>query len=146
MYTKCICSQQDASESHQKTYQTWNAEQTSEKKEILYSYLHLTSTVCLALTCLPSPQVFMAAVHAGVPILLWPRKEFRELQKLPDVFPFLLSPPKLAKLPSLVQDQRNNAEKYKRPGDHLVLLWDDPERLPPNYQMAPPSTRKGTSL
>ncbi|MGW3917045.1 VMAP-C domain-containing protein [Streptomyces sp. NPDC005070] len=65
------------------------------------------------------------ALSHGIPFLLWDiedcsRPDFR------DAAEELLSPGRLADLPSRLLDLR----RHSRTGERLVLLWDDPNRQP----------------
>ncbi|MBW4586972.1 MAG: hypothetical protein KME33_17525 [Aetokthonos hydrillicola CCALA 1050] len=73
----------------------------------------------------------LSAIHsAGTPIVIWSRCEVLSL-KNPQHFDALLEQP-LHKLSGRVREQRLAADDEMHLGNHLVLLWDDPNRIPPN--------------
>jgi vWA-MoxR associated protein C-terminal domain/vWA-MoxR associated protein middle region (VMAP-M) 1 len=73
----------------------------------------------------------LKAIHsAGTPIVIWSRCEVTNL-KNPHHFDALLEKP-LQELSACVKEQRLAADHDMHLGNHLVLLWDDPNRIPPN--------------
>lgn len=73
----------------------------------------------------------LSAIHsAGTPIVIWSRCEVLSLNNARD-FDVLLEKP-LHELSARVREQRLAADSDKHLGNHLVLLWDDPNRVPPN--------------
>lgn len=73
----------------------------------------------------------LSAIHsAGTPIIIWSRCELQSL-KNPEHFEALLKKP-LQELSACVREQRLAVDNEMHLGNHLVLLWDDPNRIPPN--------------
>ncbi len=72
----------------------------------------------------------LKAIHsAGTPIVIWSRSEVQNLNN-PKNFDALITEP-LHQLTAQVKQQRWEAKSDKDLGNHLVLLWDDPNRIPP---------------
>jgi hypothetical protein len=72
----------------------------------------------------------VSAIHsAGTPIVIWSRCEVQSLSNATE-FDSLLEKP-LHELSARVREQRLAADSDKHLGHHLVLLWDDPNRIPP---------------
>ncbi|MBE9215390.1 hypothetical protein IQ247_22445 [Plectonema cf. radiosum LEGE 06105] len=94
----------------------------------------LTQKILLKVWCTLSNSErdnLLRAVHsAGTPIVLWSRCEVVNLNNYVD-FDALLKKP-LHELSARVKEQRFVADNDKHLGNHLVLLWDDPNRVPPN--------------
>lgn len=94
---------------------------------------------CIALSFLPSAShhkpIFTTMLNEGVPIILWYE---RERKSMPDNFPAWLEEllvekasrdiTKIRELPTLIRDARRTRPKESK---HLMLLWDNPYRLPP---------------
>ncbi|MBE8990211.1 hypothetical protein IQ275_24160 [Nostoc sp. LEGE 12450] len=74
----------------------------------------------------------LSAIHsAGTPIIIWSRCELNSL-KNPEHFDALLKEP-LYELSACIREQRRLASDHEMHlGNHLVLWWDDPNRIPPN--------------
>lgn len=74
----------------------------------------------------------LSAIHsAGTPIIIWSRCELNSL-KNPEHFDALLKEP-LHELSACIREQRRLASDHEMHlGNHLVLWWDDPNRIPPN--------------
>ncbi|MEJ6485298.1 hypothetical protein N0Y54_28995 [Nostoc punctiforme UO1] len=74
----------------------------------------------------------LSAIHsAGTPIIIWSRCELNSL-KNPEHFDALLKKP-LHELSACIREQRRLASDHEMHlGNHLVLWWDDPNRIPPN--------------
>ncbi|MCL4834978.1 MAG: caspase family protein [Caldilineaceae bacterium] len=106
----------------------------------IYSHYHQSAVHCLALTGTPSTQLnrptpLTELLEAGIPIALWPRQgaagppaEDNILQALQT----LLHGGTLESLPVRVQRARSLAGENDVPR-HLTLLWDDYDRIPPQY-------------
>ncbi len=118
-------------------------EQDYRNGEALFGVLNGYDIVCLAMGFVPSPpeetDILAAILEAGIPIVLWPRVPMRSLEdsfnkfkgQLKDLFQ---SPQELLNLPEWVFKQRVEAGRVgaDHHGHHLTLLWDDPNRLPPD--------------
>ncbi|HLG60874.1 MAG TPA: hypothetical protein VKY19_03010 [Ktedonosporobacter sp.] len=118
-------------------------EQDYKNREALFALLNGYNIVCLILGFVPpSPEdthIRTAISVAGVPIVLWPREKMRNLANAFNGFKaqwreFFQSPRELLNLPDWVFTQRVNAQQAgdDHHGHHLTLLWDDPNRLPPD--------------
>lgn len=101
--------------------------------------LRLEEVICLTLTCpLPSGsevqnRLFSMLLRSGTPIALWPRQCKVSLDELQQMIETLLAGDTLERLPGVVWKCRKAAWKEGGeclPGNHLTLLWDDPNRLP----------------
>lgn len=82
----------------------------------------------------------------GIPILIWSRCDLRSFKNSTDFDELMQT--KLHELPNYVKKQRVSAQKKyliakkqaleidssNHLGNHLVLLWDDPNRVPPNQK------------
>ncbi|MGB3656239.1 MAG: hypothetical protein WBA41_34195, partial [Rivularia sp. (in: cyanobacteria)] len=94
----------------------------------------LTQKILLKVCCTLSNSErdnLLRAVHsAGTPIVLWSRCEVKSLNNAID-FDTLLEKP-LHELATRVKEQRFAADRDQHLGNHLVLLWDNPNRVPPN--------------
>ncbi|MBD2616325.1 hypothetical protein H6G94_34695 [Nostoc punctiforme FACHB-252] len=86
--------------------------------------------ICCNLSNLERNGLLSAIHSAGTPIIIWSRCEVNSL-KNPEHFDALLEKP-LHELSACVRKQRLAADHEMHLGNHLVLLWDDPNRIPPN--------------
>ena len=86
--------------------------------------------VCCTLSNSERDGLLKAIHSAGTAIVLWSRCEVKSLHNAVD-FDTLLERP-LQELSARVKEQRFAADNDKHLGNHLVLLWDDPNRVPPN--------------
>jgi hypothetical protein len=86
--------------------------------------------VCCNLSNSDRDSLLKAIHSAGTPIVIWSRCEVTNL-KNPQHFDALLEKP-LQELSTCVKEQRLAADHEMHLGNHLVLLWDDPNRIPPN--------------
>jgi len=115
-------------------------EEDCENQESLYARLRNYYVICLALALippdlpLPRADILDTVLDAGIPIALWPRHCVDHLQASLDS---LLSGCDLSELPKLVWKLRLEAASKRDEGHlghRLTLLWDDPDRLPPDVQ------------
>lgn len=89
---------------------------------------------CLGLTFVPvdasqGTSLLRAIIKAGIPVALWPRSLDSTLHK---TIISLVSPANIATLPAVLRAHRKQADlEENHVGNHLTLLWDDPERLFP---------------
>jgi len=106
-------------------------------------HTHICAALAYARACGPDEDpVFEAALDAGVPVALWyrvsaARKAHRiDLEKV-------LRNRGLRDLPDVVFRQRDAAHSYGAAAEHvgrdLVLLWDNPERVPEELEWHPPA-------
>ena len=109
----------------------------------------LVDKVGLKLTCPPisplssspgasgsQPNLISALLSTAIPIAIWPRCIVSE-PTLADTIESLLNEGPLFELPECVRKKRVEAvEKQIQDhlGQHLVLLWEDPDRLPPDEE------------
>jgi len=107
----------------------------------------LAPRVCAALAyARPSgpadDPAFMAVLAAGIPVALWHRDSGRRLDPRAALEEVLRSRA-LQKLPDVVRSQRSSAGHAGASPDHagndLVLLWDDPHRIPQERAWHPPA-------
>jgi hypothetical protein len=83
-------------------------------------------------------NVFFALTKSGVPIALWPRK-VNNVNEFTQQLSKLLSCT-LEQLPQCLFKNRRELwqnENEQHTGYHLSLLWDDPDRIPPDFQNNP---------
>jgi len=109
----------------------------------------LVDKVGLKLTCPPisalssSPgasgsqsDLISALLSTAIPIAIWPRCIVSE-PTLADTIESLLNEGPLLELPEFVRKKRLEAVQKQiqdHLGQHLVLLWEDPDRLPPDEE------------
>jgi len=100
--------------------------------------------LCFVLASVPQvltelkKEVFFALTKSGVPIALWPR-QFNNKHELKQALGKLLSCT-LEQLPHCLFESRRHLwenEHEQHTGYHLSLLWDDPNRIPPELQDDP---------
>jgi len=100
--------------------------------------------LCFVLASIPhiltdiKKDVFFALTKSGVPIALWPR-HIKNRDELKQQLSKLLSCT-LEQLPQCLFKSRRNLwenENEQHTGYHLSLLWDDPDRIPPELQDDP---------
>jgi hypothetical protein len=83
-------------------------------------------------------KLLIQILRAGIPVALWPRLnevnvEYSDMlrEKVKDI---IENTPNLLKLPDTLRDMRIQAENDPTHlCNHLTLLWDDPDRVPPLY-------------
>jgi len=118
-------------------------EQDYKNREALFGVLNRYDIVCLTMGFVPSSpedtNIRAAILAAGIPIVLWPREKMKSLAGAFNRFKaqladFFQSPQELLNLPDWVFTQRVEAVEAgdDHHGHHLTLLWDDPNRLPPD--------------
>ncbi len=81
------------------------------------------------------PGSFFAAIlSSAIPIALWLRKDLESKDCLSEIDTILNC--KIDDLPEVVRKKRSEAKNPDTDiGYHLSLLWEDPYRLPPTYQL-----------
>jgi hypothetical protein len=85
-------------------------------------------------------NVVDALLEAGTPIALWVRSN-DDGEQLRSVLDSLLTQGGLPQLPAAVLHLRQRAAiepRASHPGHHLTLLWDDPNRIPPQVLLESP--------
>lgn len=107
----------------------------------IYNHYQLSNTHCLGLTEMPPPQwgvptPLTELLEAGIPIALWPRTfgadETGE-EQIHQALQALFEDGPVKTLP----DRMRRARSESTDGDltrHLVLFWDDFDRIPPAYR------------
>ncbi|MGI5499259.1 caspase family protein [Lentzea sp. CA-135723] len=89
----------------------------------------------------PIFEAVEAVLAAGVPVVLWHRPSDLHLGYQKPTEKILLGRQPCA-VPGAVKDQRFDAGRSHVPGDHpglgVVLLWDDPNRIPPTMTWRAP--------
>ena len=107
------------------------------EREILLELL--LDVVCIAFTFTPpkvadeNTHIFSTMISAGVPIAFWPRLHDEDLSELEigNVYHSFLSDCDLFKLPTEIWEKKKRKLQNEHPLlHHLVLLWDNPNRLP----------------
>jgi hypothetical protein len=116
----------------------WLAEDASEQLSRLY--VNLTgpaAPVCLCLAITPVPAkcgALLAALRAGVPVLLWCRRPAPDIRAVLSGLVGLSAVGRLKDLPRRVFHFRREAaavgEDQEHLAHHLTLLWDDADRIP----------------
>jgi hypothetical protein len=108
--------------------------------------------VCAALTydrcCSPSEDpLLLAALRAGMPVVLWHREDGRADRR--EALEQVLRGRGLRELPDVVLSQRIAAGRPLARADHaghgLVLLWDDPDRVPQDLRWTMPASEGAAS-
>jgi hypothetical protein len=112
------------------------------KRELHNALIRENSPACLGLTFTPmhnqEGKLLIQILRAGIPVALWPRLdevnvEYSDMlrEKVEDI---IENTPNLLKLPDTLRDMRIQAENDPiHLCNHLTLLWDDPDRVPPLY-------------
>lgn len=106
----------------------------------IYNHYHQSAVHCLALTDTPPSQLnrrtpLAELLEAGIPIALWPRQGAAGTpteDSIHQALHTLLHGGALESLPVRVQRARSLAGEGEIPR-HLTLLWDDYDRIPPQY-------------
>jgi hypothetical protein len=98
-----------------------------------------SGVVCVALLKSPGlkDRTVGRLLEAGIPIMLWPRKEILSEEDLFGLFNSWIEDKPLNQLPTRVWKERESA--YTKPdqiGHCLTLLWDDPTRRFPGHDDA----------
>lgn len=110
---------------------------------ILYDYREKVEKIGFIIPCLPSEEkqeaLFNAMLDASVPIALWIRKEIPEFDHITE-FTSLLQTGPLKDLPECIRKLRERAHVQRKSVDtdyayHLSILWEDPNRLPPDVMI-----------
>jgi hypothetical protein len=118
--------------------------------QTLYRTLLLSpDTTCLGLTFIPiepysKEDIFCAMLQAGIPVALWSRSHADTAHHTPDVrtkIAALVAHNAPGDLPRVVHRERQQANDHSDTahlGNHLTLLWDDPNRVPPHWLLTTP--------
>jgi len=110
---------------------------------ILYNYREKVEKIGFIIPCLPSEEkqeaLFNAMLDASVPIALWIRKAIPDFDHITE-FTELLKAGPLKDLPECIRKLRERAHVEKKAVDtdyayHLSILWEDPNRLPPDVMI-----------
>ena len=105
----------------------------NDPEKLLYE---LRDVACVGLGCAaPDITQLRKLLSAGIPIALWVRSlEGADCQpaKVAEKVRVLIQYEHIPHLPTLVHQERRQADSPTHPGNHLTLLWDDPTRIPPD--------------
>ncbi|BBC26647.1 hypothetical protein [Pseudanabaena sp. ABRG5-3] len=101
--------------------------------------MDLKAKLGIKITCVPpEPErknIFKAILKSAIPIAVWMRKDIRECDR-ESKLDCLLTSGNLETLPEYIRKEREEAYICDDPeehfGNHLVLLWEDPNRLTPD--------------
>lgn len=111
-------------------------------KELYRDLMMSDEKVCLTLTFTPTNEpddgrLLYEILFAGIPIALWPRSVEdapENSDKIRTEIERIILNKNLLELPKIIQEQRLQAiGNDVHLGNHLTLLWDDPNRLPLKY-------------
>ena len=98
----------------------------------------LKEKIGIKITCvvpeLEQKNLFKAILISAIPIAVWLRKDIRECDREPELDRILTSGD-LEMLPEYIRKEREDAyidDIEEHFGNHLVLLWEDPNRLTPD--------------
>jgi hypothetical protein len=98
----------------------------------------LKEKIGVKITCvlseLEEKSLFKAILISAIPIAVWMRKDIRECDRECEL-DRLLTSGDLEKLPEYIRKEREDAyinDIEEHFGNHLVLLWEDPNRLTPD--------------
>jgi vWA-MoxR associated protein C-terminal domain/vWA-MoxR associated protein middle region 0/Effector-associated domain 2 len=123
---------------------------TVDPGQLLSQLMDDEAVVCVVLAFPPSTgrglgyDEFAAAIHAGVPLLMWCRDE-RNATDFEEEIRQLIGEQGLTRLRELVHGHRRQAHSDEVPdhlGRHLTLLWDDADRFPEDDKLVAPETRQ----
>ncbi len=79
----------------------------------------------------PSNDILKAIDSEGIPVALWLRSESKKSEFMGD-FEAIINDCSIARIPEEIKDKRKNAYgKKNHIGNNIVLLWDNPNILPP---------------
>ena len=107
----------------------------------------LQARVCTAIAyarswTIDKDPVLQASLAAGIPVALWHRPS-SDRHRHRDALEEILRSRALQNLPDVVLSQRSSAKHADAAQDHagrdLVLLWDDPYRVPRELELHPPA-------
>jgi hypothetical protein len=98
----------------------------------------LKEKIGIKITCvvpeLEQKSLFTAILISAIPIAVWMRKDIRECDREPELDRILTSGD-LEMLPEYIRKEREDAyidDIEEHFGNHLVILWEDPNRLTPD--------------
>ena len=107
----------------------------------------LPKAICLTMTFAPATfsdtersHILSSMISAGIPVALWPKKQIDSLSEksIREAYNSLLLKCDFSALPIIIWHKRLDALKEKQRLVHyLTLLWDDPNRLPPDAKAEP---------
>jgi hypothetical protein len=101
--------------------------------------MDLKAKLGIKITCIPPElerkNIIKAILKSAIPIAVWMRKDIRECDR-ESKLDCLLTSGNLETLPEYIRKEREEAYICDDPeehfGNHLVLLWEDPNRLTPD--------------
>ncbi len=98
--------------------------------------LELDETVGIKLDRASNQAEFFEKIYLkALPIALWSRRDLQTISCQNEINRILNSEAvqsSFYQLPQEVKNERNNAVGKEHIGHHICLLWDDPNRIPPN--------------
>jgi hypothetical protein len=87
--------------------------------------------LCIALALSVDPKLLMKSIEAGTPAAVWVRRA-GDAADLRAKLAGLLSD-RLGDLPARIYEERQKMHEARHPlTDHLAVLWDDFDRIPPD--------------
>lgn len=117
--------------------------QASDYSETFYDKLAKLNLFFLGLTLIPPPDSDLEAseilgpmLDAGTPIALWLRHHEDDMTRVQKEIEELIYKNCLDSIPSLIYEKRSKLwdETESSVWKSVTLLWDDPDRLPPDVQ------------
>lgn len=78
-------------------------------------------------------NIILSLIDAGIPVAVWGRNHLHDNQIYETKLRELLANYTLGDLRSIIHEERNN--NATKISNHFALFWDDPTRLPPNYDL-----------
>lgn len=95
-----------------------------------------TTSVVMAFDPVNTPtnkDILPCLLQTGIPVALWLRQNCQQSQDVKEHIQAIVSCQNLRCLPEIIYQKRQEAIDEMEVGNHLTLLWDDPERIPPKY-------------
>lgn len=117
--------------------------QASDYTGAFYDKLAQLNLFFLGLTLIPPPgtglgaaEIFGRMVEAGTPIAIWLRRSGEDMTVVQRELEELIYKNDLDSIPSLIYEKRSKRwdETESSVWKSVSLLWDDPDRLPPDVQ------------
>ncbi len=119
---------------------------TYEARKLCEKFSCSDSKTCLMMTFVPkesadAPGLGYAIVHAGIPVALLHRKSGSSIENHETVkseIMDIIKDKNLTGLPDLIHEKRRAAADEDDFGNHLTLIWDNPERMPVKSRLQAP--------
>jgi hypothetical protein len=107
---------------------------------VIDSFLAQEEKIGIKVTCPPSEanqeELFDAIIKAATPIAIWIRRDISGLNPVEKIKELLAAGP-LFELPKSIYQRRASPPKEEHIYCDLSLLWEDPNRLPPDVNESP---------